>query len=73
MSMPVSASGGFLAEVARSYIDMPGAPKVHRTTSSIGYDYRLSKRTDVYVVYSSDKRSNAGFASSAAVAVRHLF
>lgn len=73
LTVPVSALGSVLLEVARSNIEMPGAPKTHRTTSSFGYDYRLSKRTDVYLVYSRDKRSNAGSAGGAAVAVRHLF
>jgi predicted porin len=73
LSIPVSATGSVLLEAAQSRIEMPGTADVRRTTSSIGYDYRLSKRTDVYAVYSNDKRSNAGSAGSAAVAVRHTF
>lgn len=73
LSLPLSTSGSFLLEVARSTIEMPGVPDVHRTTSSVGYDYRLSKRSDVYVIYSNDKRSTATSAGSAAVAIRHLF
>lgn len=73
LSIPVSAPGSIMLELARSDIEMPGIPDAHRTTSSLGYDYRLSKRSDVYVVYSSDKRSSAGSAGSAAVAFRHTF
>lgn len=73
LSIPASAAGSVLMEVAQSRIEMARTPDVRRTTSSIGYDYRLSKRTDVYVVYLNDKRSNAGSAGSAAVGIRHTF
>lgn len=73
LTVPAFATGAVLLEVARSGIEVPGVPKAHRTTSSFGYDHRLSKRTDVYLVYSRDKRSNAGGAGSTALAIRHLF
>jgi predicted porin len=73
LSVQVSASGSFLLEVARSNIELPSVPEAHRTTASVGYDHRLSKRTDLYVIYSNDKRSNAGSAGSTALAIRHLF
>jgi predicted porin len=73
VSVPVSASGAFLLEAARSTIEVPGVPDQHRTTSTVGYDYRLSKRSDVYIIYSNDKRSDAASAGSVAVALRHLF
>jgi predicted porin len=73
LSIPVSAAGSVLLEAAQSRIEMPSVANVRRLTASIGYDYRLSKRTDVYVVYSDDKRSNAGSSGSAAVGMRHTF
>ena len=73
LSVPVSATGTFLLEAARSEIGTPGLTKAHRTTASVGYDHRLSKRSDVYVIYSHDKRSDQASAGSAAVALRHLF
>lgn len=73
LSIPVSAAASFLMEVARTDVEIPGAADTYRMTSTAGYDYRLSKRTDVYLIYSHDKRSNAGSAGSAAVAIRHLF
>lgn len=73
VSVPVSASGSFLAEAAQSRIDVPGAAELRRTTSSIGYGYRLSKRTDVYAIYSNDKRSNASSAGTKALGIRHAF
>ena len=44
-----------------------------RDTFSAGYDYDLSKRTDVYAVAMSDKISTADRATSVAVGIRHKF
>jgi predicted porin len=72
-SIPVSATGSILAEAAQTRLDATNAADTHRTTASLGYDYRLSKRTDVYAIYTYDKRSNAGTAGTSAIAIRHLF
>lgn len=73
LSIPAFSSGAFLAEMAQSRIESPGVADLRRTTSSVGYDYRLSKRTDVYLVGSLDKRSNAASAPAAAIGIRHSF
>lgn len=73
LSVPWSANTALMMEVARTTSKMPGNPDTHRTTASLGYDYRLSKRSDVYLIYSYDKRSNAGSAGTTALAIRHLF
>ncbi|MGV7206921.1 porin [Oxalobacteraceae bacterium A2-2] len=73
VSVPVSQAGSLMAEIARSRIDAPRVADTFRTTSSFGYDYRLSKRTDVYAVYSRDKRSGAASAGSQAIGLRHMF
>ena len=73
LSVPVSSAGAFLAETAQSRIESPGKADLRRTTSSIGYDHRLSKRTDVYAIYSLDKRSIAASAGTIAVGIRHTF
>ncbi len=44
-----------------------------RSTFSIGYDYFLSKRTDLYAVYMNDKLSGKSSGNSAAVGIRHRF
>ncbi|MCP5270765.1 MAG: porin [Burkholderiaceae bacterium] len=44
-----------------------------RTTFSLGYDYFLSKRTDLYAVYMSDKLSGLSSGTSYAVGIRHRF
>lgn len=73
LAVPVSAAGTLLAEAARTRINAPAAAELHRTTSTFGYGHRLSKRTDVYAVYSYDKRSNASAAATKAVGIRHVF
>lgn len=73
LSVPAFSSGAFLAETAQSRIETPGKADLRRTTSSLGYDHRLSRRTDVYAIYSLDKRSNAAPASTTAVGIRHTF
>jgi predicted porin len=44
-----------------------------KTTVSLGYDYQMSKRTDVYAVYMSEHKSGLSNGSSYAVGVRHRF
>jgi predicted porin len=44
-----------------------------RTTFSLGYDYFLSKRTDLYAVYMSDKISGLSSGTTYAVGMRHRF
>lgn len=72
-SIPVAAAGSVLLEAAQSRIQIPSTGDVRRLTASIGYDYRFSKRTDIYTVYLNDKLSNAGSSGSAAVGIRHTF
>lgn len=73
VSVPVSASGALLAEGARTRAMKPGVADTRRTTSTVGYDHRLSKRTDVYALYVFDKKTNAASAGSTALGIRHLF
>ena len=44
-----------------------------RDTLSMGYDYTLSKRTDLYTVYMSDKLSNSSRANSYVAGIRHRY
>ena len=44
-----------------------------RNTVSLGYDYNLSKRTDIYAVAMRDKLDNLSAGSSYSVGVRHRF
>lgn len=73
LSVPVSPVGAVLLEGARSWIDAPGAADTRRDTASLGYDHRLSKRTDVYAIYTYDKRSDAAVGDTVAFGIRHAF
>ena len=44
-----------------------------RSTFSLGYDYTLSKRTDLYTVLMNDKITNFDRGNSFAVGIRHRF
>ena len=46
---------------------------ISRTTTSLGYDLNLSKRTDLYAVYMNDKRTGVDSGNTLAVGVRHRF
>lgn len=42
-------------------------------TATVGYDYYLSKRTDVYAIYVNDKFTNLRSGNTYAVGIRHTF
>jgi predicted porin len=44
-----------------------------RRSVSLGYDYRLSKRTDLYAVAMADRLSGKARANSAGLGIRHLY
>jgi predicted porin len=70
-AVPIGA-GRVMASVARTQRDMPIAD-TRRTTAAVGYDHFLSKRTDLYAVYLSDKLSGFARAGNVALGVRHRF
>ncbi|MDE2401908.1 MAG: porin [Burkholderiales bacterium] len=77
VSVPVTEKGAVLA----SYGELKNKDVATGTTSkdrvfSLGYDHNLSKRTDVYAVYSSNTQSNTVNDASGqtfAVGIRHNF
>lgn len=72
VKVPVGKSGALLAEWARTKRDL-GAVEDTRNTASVGYDYFLSKRTDVYAVYSRDKLTGFDAGNTIGFGVRHTF
>jgi len=44
-----------------------------RTTTTFGYDYQMSKRTDLYAVYMSDRQTGKTNGTAYAVGARHRF
>jgi predicted porin len=69
--VPAGPRGALLAEWARTKRE--AATDTVRNTGSIGYDHFLSKRTDLYLVYSRDRLTGFESAGSFAVGVRHTF
>lgn len=63
--------GAVLAEWARTR--RVAAAETVRNTGSLGYDYFLSKRTDLYVAYVRDRVTGFGPAGTTAVGIRHTF
>ncbi len=68
LSSPMGA-GKLLAAYAQTKVDMGNT----RDTVTLGYDYNLSKRTDMYVMLMNDKITNFEAGNSIGVGVRHRF
>jgi len=64
--------GRIMATVARTERDVAGVDSA-RTTAGLGYDHYLSKRTDLYAVYLSDKLTAYDRQSSLVFGIRHRF
>lgn len=72
VSVP-AGSGNILGAVAQTKRESAVFDDLKRTTVSVGYDYFLSKRTDLYAFVMSDKTTNYANAGSFAVGMRHRF
>lgn len=73
-SVPVTASSSVLLAYGHSKLNATATPT--RKTASVAYDYFLSKRTDVYVVYMNDKVPAAALyptGNTFAVGMKHAF
>lgn len=69
-----AGNGKFLASWAqtkRSGVAIGADQK--RNTSAIGYDYDMSKRTDLYAVYMNDRITSQDSGNSFGVGIRHRF
>jgi predicted porin len=71
-SVPVG-SGKIMAAWAQTKRTGSGLADAKRTTSSVGYDYFLSKRTDLYTVVMNDKLTALESGTSFAAGIRHRF
>ncbi len=69
VSAPLGA-GKLLAAWAKTELS---ASDLDRKTLTVGYDYNLSKRTDVYAMYMNDKITNQSSGNSFGVGIRHRF
>ena len=73
VSVPLSPSNVILAEWARTKRSAPLDGGNVRNTGSLAYDYILSRRTYVYVVYSYDKLTANPSGSTYGVGMQHTF
>ena len=73
LSIPTGGAGKILAAAAQTRRTGAGFDELRRTTYSLGYDYSLSKRTELYAFLLNDKVTSYDNASSVAAGVRHRF
>lgn len=66
------AGGNLMASLAHTDRDGTGVD-TNRNTAGLGYNYFLSKRTDLYTVYLSDKLTGYSRSGSLTFGVRHRF
>ena len=72
VSAPVGA-GKALLSYARTNKEQTAIADVKRSTVSVGYDYALSRRTDVYAVLLTDRVTSTARGNGVAIGVRHNF
>jgi predicted porin len=72
VAVPAGA-GSFLLSWAQTNNEAPGTADTKRDTGALGYDYNLSKRTDLYAVAQYDKLDSANGASTFGIGIRHKF
>ncbi len=66
--------GSVLAAYGMSKVDVQGpTPERTSTITTVGYDYPMSKRTNLYAIYLSDKFTGLANGTSYAVGMRHRF
>jgi predicted porin len=71
-SIPL-AGGKVLAQYSRTKADLGGATDPVNKTLTLGYDYNLSKSTDVYAVLMNDKFTGATTGTTYAAGIRLKF
>lgn len=69
-SVPAGPTGKVLVDMVSTKLSQTG---VKRTTSTLGYDHNLSRRTDVYAMLMNDRITNRSTGNSVGVGVRHRF
>jgi len=63
--------GFVIFDAAYTKLDSP--PDLKRATGSLGYDYFMTKRTDLYAVAVYDKVTAQANGTSVALGIRHRF
>jgi predicted porin len=74
VSVPVTEKGSILASYGKEMNKLEaGGAKESDTVVSVGYDYFLSKRTDVYAVFSNNQHTDLKSGQTFAVGIKHAF
>jgi predicted porin len=68
-----AGEGDVLASWVRTAKEQPGVADQHRDTVTVAYDYRLSKRTDVYLALMRDKVTGLDRGNTSTLGLRHAF
>lgn len=69
-SIPAGPVAKFLVDWVKTDVELTN---ISRKTLTVGYDYNLSKRTDVYAMLMNDKITNQATGNSVGVGIRHRF
>lgn len=72
-ALPVTKTGSVLLSWARTTVDNPTVSVGGHDTAGLGYDYYLSRRTDIYATYLYDHIAGKVKGNSYAVGIRHTF
>lgn len=72
-SVPVTKTGSILASWAHTSVNNPKLVVGSHDTAGLGYDYYLSRRTDVYATYLYDHIQSKVKGNSYAAGIRHTF
>ncbi len=74
VSVPTSAAGAVLASFGKDTNKLTvGGKQESDTVLSIGYDHKLSKRTDIYAVFSNNSHTKLEAGRTFAAGIRHNF
>ncbi|MGT2490051.1 porin [Cupriavidus basilensis] len=72
MTVPYG-NGKFMASAVQTVIKADGVATIRRSDLGFGYDYFLSKRSDLYANVLYDKLSRQGSGTAFGVGIRHKF
>lgn len=72
-AVPVTKTGSILASWAHTGVNNPKLAVGGHDTAGLGYDYYLSRRTDIYATYLYDHIDGKVKGNSYAVGLRHTF
>ncbi|MFZ4550634.1 MAG: porin [Aquabacterium sp.] len=73
VSVPLNDKAAVLASFGQSKFKTAGSDSIKNEVFSVGYDYALSKRTDVYGAFMNERQTDLESGQSVAIGIRHNF